>query len=96
MGVVVLALVGLIVFANRAHSVVRLGDGRIELVRGDLPGSLLGDLRDIARRLRPTGTVEIRGEGDALAVTTKGLDGQAAQRVRNVVLLHRNHIRRPR
>jgi hypothetical protein len=96
MAVVVAALFAIIMFANRPHSIVLIENGRIEQRRGALPGELIRDLKDIARRLRPSGRVEIRGEGEQLSVKLLGFEPQAAQRVRNVVWLQRNHIRRPR
>ena len=97
MAAVALALLALIALGNRPHSVVTLGDGRAEQIRGDLPPALVSDFKDIARRRRDAaGRVEIRGEGETLDVKTKGLDDQAAQRVRNVVMVRRKQIRRPR
>ena len=97
MAAVVLGLFALIMLGNRPHGVVKVGDGRAEPVRGDLLPALLGDFQDIARRLPAAkGTIEIRGEGETLDVKTRGLDAKAAQRVRNVVMVRRKQIRRPR
>jgi hypothetical protein len=97
MVLVILGLLAIISRGNRAHSIVRLSAGIAEQTRGDLPGALLGDLQDVAKRHRSAdGRVEIRGEGAALTVTIQGLDGKTAQRVRNVVMMFRKQIRRPR
>ena len=97
MVVVVVGLLAVIALGNRPHSVVVIEDGKVRQTRGDLPGGLLGDLGDVARRLRAAkGSVEIRGEGDTVEIKVRGLDEKAAQRVRNAVMMSRRTIRRPR
>ncbi|MCP4867438.1 MAG: DUF3634 family protein [Proteobacteria bacterium] len=91
---VVLAVVGFIWIARlaaRAHTVIEMADGAATLVRGTLPPGLLGDLQAIARDA--TGTVELRGGGASLKISSEGLSEGAEQRVRNVVLLMRDRIR---
>jgi hypothetical protein len=82
-------------FASRPHTAIELHGGKARLVRGHLPPGLLGDLKDVARGAPgASGTVGLRGQLDTLRVTTRGLPEHLDQRVRNVVLLRRNQIRR--
>jgi len=82
-------------FGDRPHTVVRLERGAATLEKGRLPPGLLSELQDVARHQPDaSGAVELRGQGDALEIRTPGLDGGAGQRVRNVVLLRRQQIRR--
>lgn len=73
--------------------VVRIGDGRAEVVRGRLPAGLAGDL-DAVARLSPqvAGRVEVRGHGASLSVRTPGLPEGPAQRARNVLYLRRKDL----
>ncbi len=93
MGLVLVFLLFFIFLGNRAHTEVKLGAGRAEIVRGEPPGGLVRDLGDVARQSRAVGRVVIRGGGETLAVSTQGLDDRTAQRVRNVVVAYRNQIR---
>lgn len=77
---------------NRPHTEVKLGGGRATLVRGSLPGGLINDLGDIAKRSGAAGRVVLKGQGDTLAVSGTGLDDRTAQHVRNVVVAYRNQI----
>lgn len=91
--VFLVALVVLTVMRMRARIVVQIADGRAQVVRGSLPGGLLGDLLAVAE-LSPgaAGRVEIRGKGTSLSIRTSGLDDGVAQRARNVVYLRRHDV----
>ncbi|MDP2316578.1 MAG: DUF3634 family protein [Pseudomonadota bacterium] len=90
---VLVALVVLTVVRMRARIVVQIAEGRAQVVRGSLPGGLLGDLHAVAE-LSPkvAGRVEIRGKGTSLSVRTPGLPEGPAQRARNVVYLRRHDV----
>ena len=93
-----LALAGFVALAlkaGRAHTLIRLGDGRARLVRGALPPGLLTDLSDVARSTGARGDVGLRGQHDTLRISTSGLSENEDQRIRNVVLIRRSRIRRP-
>ena len=92
-GITVVVLVTIIVLGRGAHTVVHLEGGRARVDKGRLPPKLVGDLRDVARRTRVTGTVNIDGRGDSLRVTSTGLGERVEQQVRNVVLGYRDQIR---
>jgi hypothetical protein len=82
--------------ASRPHTVVAFQDGAAHLQRGQLPPGLLRDLGDVARHASfETGALQISGQGEGLKLTTVGLNEGTDQRVRNVVLLRRQQIRRP-
>ena len=73
-------------FAEGAHTVVSLANGRAKLLKGHPPGRLVSDLDDVARlspRLR--GEVRLSGAGGSLRVGFAGLPDWCRQRVRNVV-----------
>lgn len=97
MGIIGWIVVGWVVFEvvrrTRARVVVRIEEGRARLVRGRLPGGLLGDLESVAR-MSPdvAGRVEIRGRGEHLSVRTSGLPDGPAQRARNVIHLRRDDV----
>lgn len=90
---VLVVLVALMLARMRARVVVLLRDGRAEVLRGSLPGGLLGDLHAVAE-LSPgaSGRVEIRGKGTSLSVRTPGLPEGPAQRARNVIYLRRKDV----
>ncbi|GEM_PF-2702309 len=93
MGLTLVFLLFFIFMGNRAHTEVKLGGGRATIVRGDPPGGMIRDLKDVARQTKAEGSVVIKGAADTLAVSTRGLDDRTAQRVRNVVIGYRNQIR---
>jgi len=91
---VVIGVVGFVIIgkmAGSAHTVIRLGDGTVTVVKGTLPPGLKGDLESIARSA--SGTIELRGGGSTLLVKSEGLSAGDKQRVLNVVMLVRNRIR---
>jgi hypothetical protein len=94
---IVLAFAGLVAgfiwFVSRPRVVVRLEGGRTELVRGELPAAVLGELRDVARHApQARGQVELRGRQSTLTIKFPGLDEGTAQRLRNVLLLQRDRL----
>ncbi|MDP2304618.1 MAG: DUF3634 family protein [Pseudomonadota bacterium] len=91
--IVLVVLVVLSLVRLRPRIVVQIAGGRAEVVRGSLPGGLLGDLLAVAE-LSPgaAGRVEIRGKGTSLSIRTTGLDDAVAQRARNVVYLRRKDV----
>ncbi len=80
-------------FVSRARVVVALCHGTAQVVRGDLPGGVFAEIRDVARHApRAAGRVEIRGRRGTLGIAFTGLDEGTAQRLRNVLLLHRDRL----
>ena len=79
--------------ASRPHTVVEFAQDVAVVTRGKLPPGLGEDLSG-SLRLSPgvVGRLEIRGRGDTLKLTMKGLDEGTQQRVRNVVLLRKREL----
>ena len=92
-GITIVVLVAVIFLGRGAHTIVHLEGGRARVTKGRLPPDLVADLRDVARRTRATGTVNIDGRKDSLSVSSTGLDERVEQQVRNVVLGYRDRIR---
>ena len=77
----------------RPGRVITLRDGAARCTRGKVPNGLLADLDDLARSLPAArASVSLAGKGADLRVTVRGLDEGAAQRVRNIVGLHRPRL----
>ena len=91
--VVLGALIGMMVARLRQRIVVAIANGRAQVVRGTLPGGVIGDLQVVAElSAEAAGRVEIRGKGTSLSVRTPGLPEGPAQRARNVVYLRRHDV----
>ncbi len=91
--VFVALVAGFIFLVSRPRVVVRLAGGKTEVVRGELPPGVLGDLRDVARHApQATGRIELRGRQSTLTIKFPGLDEGTAQRLRNVLLLQRDRL----
>jgi hypothetical protein len=90
---VLVALVGMMVARLRPRIVVSIANGRAQVVRGTLPGGVIGDLQVVAElSAEAAGRVEIRGKGSSLSIRTPGLAEEPAQRARNVVYLRRHDV----
>jgi hypothetical protein len=86
--VVVLAIAALWMAADRARTIAvcRFSLGRVQVVRGRLAPAPLAEVVEIGRAMRiHSGAVIVRREGGAVAVRVRGLDDQAAQRLRNAL-----------
>ena len=84
--------------ASRPHTVVEFAQDVAVVTHGRLPPGLGEDLSG-ALRLSPgtVGRLEIRGRGDSLKLTMKGLDEGTEQRFRNVLLLRKRELgKRPK
>lgn len=87
-GVLALKLLG------RPHTAIVIAGGRASVTRGRPPNALVGDLDDLARTVPDAhGHVWIAGRGADAHVEIRGVDEGLAQRIRNVVGLHRASIR---
>jgi hypothetical protein len=84
----------LVVHVSRPHTMVVFEGGAARFVRGELPRGLRHDLQDVAGDLGSPGRLTLAGRGETLVVKVSGLDEGPAQRVRNVVMLHRSDIGR--
>jgi hypothetical protein len=88
LALLVTALLALYVSASRARElcVLSVRDGRLLMMRGALPPSLLEAIRDIVHRTgAPRGTIRLVRDGDRARVDAQGLEETVVQRVRNVV-----------
>ena len=94
--VAVALVVAVLRYLSRPHTVLRIGGGRVTVVRGSPPSGLVPALHDVAsgpgaRDLE--GRIELRGGGDRLEVGTPGIDDPTSQRIRNIVFMYRDRIR---
>ena len=89
----VLGFAGIAWAVSRPHSVVEFAEDCAVVTRGSLPRGLAAELSGVAR-LAPglVGRLEIRGRGDTLKLSMKGLDEGTEQRIRNVVLLRKREL----
>jgi hypothetical protein len=83
----------LLMWLSGVRVAVKLRPRGAELIYGDLPPSLRSDIHEIARSTRASGLLVLKGRGDRLRVeTSSDLDDGVAQRLRNVVHLHRDRL----
>lgn len=86
--VLLLALLALVWFASRARDICVLSvrRGRVLVMRGGLPPSLVQALADVVERAgTERATIRIQREGERGRVAATGLDDYTLQRARNVV-----------
>lgn len=89
----VAAVVGVFRVFGGPHTIVRIADGKAKVARGKPPARLIHDLDDVARKApEASGRVEVSGRGSSLRLRVAGLADPLQQRVRNVVLLHRDRL----
>lgn len=85
------ALVGLLFWAAKRHVEVFHVDvrgGRATVVRGKVPPTFLGDLREIVRTVE-RGTVRaVREGGEPRLVVSSEIDERTAQRLRNAFAVY--------
>lgn len=83
---VAVLVVPFLVLLGRANElfVLRVEGGKVEVVRGRVPPSLLRDARDVLRDVR-SAIVTARLENNLPMVRAEGLDEPHLQRMRNVV-----------
>jgi len=75
------------IWTARRNEVFRLAvhDGKITVMRGDPPGSLVADFEDVLRGQRGGGgTIRARRTATHTQLVVRGLDEPTAQRLRNV------------
>ncbi|MET0340118.1 MAG: DUF3634 family protein [Polyangiales bacterium] len=85
---VVVAMLALVWAATRARAlcVLSVREGRMLIMRGSLPASLLEALADVVARDRTRrGVLQVLRDGDRARLTARGLGPEAAQRARNVL-----------
>jgi hypothetical protein len=89
----VLGLILLLLWvATRRNEIFRIAirGGRVTVVRGKVPPSFLGDLRDIVRHVQD-GTVDaVKRDGEPALVISSTVDERTAQRLRNAFALYPN------
>lgn len=80
-----------LIWIGRANEVamVSVRDGRVLLVRGRLPPSLLNGIADVVRRARiERATIRIVKERGGARLLSRGLDDGLEQRLRNTLGTH--------
>jgi hypothetical protein len=88
-GLALLVVVALpLVYAIRRSTelfVLRVRRGRVEFVRGRVPGALFADVEDIFAGTKANAEIRVVAEGGRARALVRGIEGSLAQRVRNVV-----------
>lgn len=79
-------LIALVLWAATRHNEifrVAIKNGRVTVLRGRVPPSFLGDLREIVKHV-PAGTVRaLKQGGEGRLVVSSEIDDRTAQRLRN-------------
>ena len=87
----ILGLIALLIWAATRHNEVfrvSIRAGRATVVRGRVPPSFLGDLKDIVRHVQ-SGTVHaVKRDGEARLVVSSSIDERTAQRLRNAFAVY--------
>lgn len=86
-GLLLVVSIPFVVALRRSNElfVARVRRGQVEFVRGRMPQSLYDDLADVFAGSAAAGRVRVVVEGGRARAELKGIDGNLAQRVRNVV-----------
>lgn len=82
----VLGLIGLALWvAKRQNEIFRISvrGGRVTVLRGKVPPSFLGDLREIVRHVQDGTVHAVKSDGEARLVVSSSIDERTAQRLRN-------------
>lgn len=84
-------LIGLVLWASTRHNEIfriTVKAGRATVVRGRVPPSFLGDLREIVRHVE-NGTVHaVKEGGEGRLVLSSTIDDRTAQRLRNAYAVY--------
>src|SRR5438132_10534773 len=86
----VLGLIALALWAaTRQNEVFRIAirRGRVTVVRGRVPPSFLGDLREVVRHVEDGTVRAVKSGGEARLVVSPSIDERSAQRLRNAFAL---------
>ena len=89
----VLGLIALVLWAaTRQNEIFRVSirGGRVAVVRGRVPPSFLGDLRDIANHVGDGSVHAVKSGGEPRLVVSSSIDERTAQRLRNAFAVSRN------
>ena len=87
----VLALIATALWAATRHNEIfriAIRSGRATVVRGKVPPSFLGDLRDLVRHVDAGSVRAVKQDGDARLVMSTSIDEKTAQRLRNAFALY--------
>ena len=86
----ILGLIGLALWAaTRQNEIFRIAvrAGKATVLRGKVPPSFLGDLRDCVRHVGAGSVHAVKRDGDACLVVSSSIDERTAQRLRNAFAL---------
>jgi hypothetical protein len=86
-----LGLIGLALWvAKRQNEVFRVSirGGRATVLRGKVPPSFLGDLREIVRHVQDGTVHAVKSGGEARLVVSSSIDERTAQRLRNAFAVY--------
>ena len=87
----VLGLIVLVLWAaTRQNEVFRVAirGGHVTVVRGRVPPSFLGDLREMARHVKEGTVHAVKSGGEPRLVVSASIDERTAQRLRNAFALY--------
>ncbi len=87
----ILGLIGVLLWAATRHNEVfrvAIRGGRVTVVRGRVPPTFLGDLREIVRHVKDGTVHAVKSGGEARLVVSSSIDERTAQRLRNAFALY--------
>jgi Protein of unknown function (DUF3634) len=84
-------LIGLVLWAStRQNEIFRIAitKGKVRVVRGRVPPSFLGDLRDIVGHVQEGTIHAVKQGGEGRLVVSSSIDERTAQRLRNAYAIY--------
>ncbi len=84
-------LIGLVLWAATRHNEVfrvAIRGGRVTVIRGRVPPSFLGDMREIVRHVADGTVHAVKQGGEPRLVVSPSIDERTAQRLRNAFALY--------
>jgi hypothetical protein len=87
----ILGLIAVLLWAATRHNEVfrvAIRGGRVTVVRGRVPPTFLGDLKEIVRHVKDGTVHAVKQDGEARLVVSSSIDERTAQRLRNAFALY--------
>lgn len=84
-------LIGLVLWAATRHNEifrVTITKGRVTVVRGRVPPSFLGDLREVVKHVQDGTIRAVKQGGEGRLVVSSSIDERTAQRLRNAYAIY--------
>jgi hypothetical protein len=84
-------VIGLVLWAATRHNEifrVAIKKGRVSVLRGRVPPSFLGDLREIVKHVEDGTIRAVKQSGEGRLVLSSSIDERTAQRLRNAYAIY--------